>query len=193
MTSTDPTLDRPTLRRRLLAAHKAWHTTPAGEAAQADLTQRLMDVLAQLEPDSLGVYWPMKGEFNPRALALGIQAQWNCRLALPFAQREPVAMHFRAWDGGELDTVDECGLPSPSGKPVQPEVVLVPCVGFTPEGFRLGYGGGYFDRYLAAHPGVTAIGVAWEHARLKPAEFTPETHDLPLMAVVTEAQVWTPD
>ena len=51
----------------------------------------------------------------------------------------------------------------------------------------------YFDRYLAAHPGVTVIGVAWEQARLSVAELAPQAHDLPLMAVVTEAQVWTPD
>ena len=132
MTSPEPTLDRPALRRRLLAAHQAWCASPEGEAAQGQLEQRLLDVLAQLEPDGLGVYWPMKGEFNPRTLALRAQAQWDCRLALPFAQREPVAMHFRPWDGGELSSVDECGLPSPAGKPVVPDVVLVPCVGFTP-------------------------------------------------------------
>lgn len=176
-----------------MAAHQAWCATPAGEAAQAQLEQGLLDVLAQLEPDVLGVYWPMKGEFNPRTLALRAQAQWDCRLALPFAQREPVAMHFRPWDGGELSSVDECGLPSPTGKAVVPDVVLVPCVGFTPEGYRLGYGGGYFDRYLAAHPGVTVIGVAWEQARLSREELAPQAHDLPLMAVVTEARVWTPD
>ena len=193
MTSSEPTLDRPALRRRLLAAHQAWCASPEGEAAQGQLEQRLLDVLAQLEPDVLGVYWPMKGEFNPRTLALRAQAQWDCRLALPFAQREPVAMHFRPWDGGELSSVDECGLPSPAGKPVVPDVVLVPCVGFTPEGFRLGYGGGYFDRYLAAHPGVTVIGVAWEQARLSAVELAPQAHDLPLMAVVTEVQVWSPD
>jgi 5,10-methenyltetrahydrofolate synthetase len=79
------------------------------------------------------------------------------------------------------------------GKPVVPDVVLVPCVGFTPEGYRLGYGGGYFDRYLAAHPGVTVIGVAWEQARVSREELAPQAHDLPLMAVVTEARVWTPD
>ena len=100
MTSPDPTPDRSALRRRLLAAHQAWCATPEGETAQGQLAQRLLDVLAQLEPDVLGVYWPMKGEFNPRTLALRAQAQWDCRLALPFAQREPVAMHFRPWDGG---------------------------------------------------------------------------------------------
>lgn len=157
------------------------------------LEERILSVLAQLEPGVLGVYWPMRGEFNPRGMALRAQAQWDCQLALPFAQREPVAMHFRRWDGSELNTVDECGLPSPAGKPVEPDVVLVPCVGFTPEGHRLGYGGGYFDRFLAQHPGVTAIGVAWEQARITREELSPQPHDLPLMAVVTEARIWTPD
>ncbi len=81
------------------------------------------------------------------------QAQWDCRLALPFAQREPVAMHFRPWDGGELSSVGRVRSAQPGGQARWcSDVVLVPCVGFTPEGFRLGYGGGYFDRYLAATP-----------------------------------------
>lgn len=193
MTSPDLSPDRSSLRRRLLATRQTWCATPEGEAAQMQLAQRLLEVLAQLEPDVLGVYWPMKGEFNPRALAVRAQELWDCRLALPFAQCEPVAMHYRAWDGSEPAGVDECGVPSPAGKPVQPDVLLVPCVGFTPEGDRLGYGGGYFDRYLAAHPGLTVIGVAWENARITQAELKPQNHDQAMMAVVTEAQVWTPD
>jgi 5-formyltetrahydrofolate cyclo-ligase len=191
MTMTDPIDARATLRRHLLTARRDWAQTPAAPLAQEALTDRLMAVLAQLEPDGLGLYWPMKGEFNPRGVALAAQAEWGCRLALPFAQREPVAMHYRAWSGEEPDGRDECGLPAPAeGKPVEPDVLLVPCLGFTAEGFRLGYGGGYFDRYLAAHPGVTAIGLAWEAGRLDTAVLAPQAHDLPLMAVLTEAQTW---
>mgnify|MGYP003693774087 CR=1 FL=1 len=69
-------------------------------------------------------------------------------------------MHYRLWDGQAPRSVDECGIPSSDGAPVAPDVVLVPCVGFTASGFRLGYGGGYFDRWLAAHPQVCAVGVA---------------------------------
>jgi 5-formyltetrahydrofolate cyclo-ligase len=186
MTTTNPIDARKALRARLLTERRTWATTPPAEQAQTALHQRLMDVLAQLEPDCLGLYWPVKGEFNPMAAALAAKTQWDCRLALPFAQRQPVAMHYRAWDGQTPGTQDECGIPSPEGKPVEPDVVLVPCLGFTPEGYRLGYGGGYFDRYLANHPDVTAIGVAWEGGALTLGDLSPQAHDISLMAILTE-------
>ena len=70
-----------------------------------------------------------------------------------------------------------------------PDVVLVPCVGFTREGYRLGYGGGYFDRWLAAHPGVISIGLAWS---LSETHFAAEPHDQPLTMVLTEREVIAP-
>jgi 5-formyltetrahydrofolate cyclo-ligase len=67
--------------------------------------------------------------------------------------------------------------------------VLVPCLGFTREGYRLGYGGGYFDRWLAAHPGVTAVGLAWSVGE---CTFAVEPHDLPLAVVITERELLAP-
>ena len=136
----------------------------AAEAGQA-LTRHLRRVLAQLEPTVLGVYWAMRHEFNataaltsmPGASEPALSPQW----ALPYAQRTPVQMHYRTWDAQTPRVRDECTLPSSDGAPVVPDVVLVPCVGYTRAGFRLGYGGGYFDRWLAAHPGVTSVGVSW--------------------------------
>jgi 5-formyltetrahydrofolate cyclo-ligase len=95
-------------------------------------------------------------------------------------------MHYRRWDGRAPTIRDECGIPSSDGEVVVPDVVIVPCVGFTDDGFRLGYGGGYFDRWLAAHRGVTAVGVAWSLGRLGPDEFHPGPQDLPLSLIVTE-------
>jgi 5-formyltetrahydrofolate cyclo-ligase len=183
--------ERAALRRQLLAQRLAWSGSPAAELAQAQLHERVMAVLAQLEPDCLGIYWPVQGEFNPREAALAAKGQWGCALALPYTSKSPVAMHFRAWDGAQPQGQDECGIPCAQGVPVLPDVVLVPCVGFTAEGWRLGFGGGYFDRFLAAHPEVTAIGVAWESARIETHVFQPLTHDLPLMAVLTESDTWS--
>ena len=83
-------------------------------------------------------------------------------------------------------TADECGILSCDGATVVPDVVLVPCVGFTAEGYRLGYGGGYFDRWLARNPGVTTVGVAWSNAEIMPGAFESQAHDQPLTLVVTE-------
>ncbi len=145
-----------------------------------------MRALEQLEPGCLGVYWPLMGEFNPRDAALQAKALWGCRLALPFAHKSPREMHYRGWAGDTPAHRDECGIWTTQGEPQAPDVVLVPCLGFTSEGFRLGYGGGYFDRYLAAHPEVTAIGLGWELGRLTTEVLQPQEHDQPLIGVITE-------
>jgi len=190
MPENNPPRTRSDWRSRLLQARQAWVTTPEAEHAQAALHERVMAILAELEPDCLGLYWPMQGEFNPMGVAEAAQQAFACRLALPFAQKSPAQMHFRLWNGLQPSSKDEHGIPCPEGATVVPDVVLVPCVGFTPEGWRLGYGGGYFDRFMAAHPEVTALGVAWESGRMSQVELRPEPHDVPLMAVLTESNTW---
>lgn len=101
-------------------------------------------------------------------------------------------MEFRIWDGQPPSGKDECGIPSPKSQKCVPDVVLVPCVGFTPQGWRLGYGGGYFDRFMAAHPEVTAIGMSWDIGQMDAETFSPQLHDQPLMAVITESNIFTP-
>jgi len=174
--------DRPTLRRELLAARRDFAASPAFQTAQAALATPLRELLEQLEPELLGVYWPLNGEFDPGPLP------WP--RALPFARREPAEMVFRRWDGGAPAVQDECGIASSTGAVAVPDVVLVPCVGFTREGFRLGYGGGYFDRWLAAHPGVTTIGLAWSGAETR---FAIEAHDRALTLVLTERELIAPE
>lgn len=188
---TRPSDPRSALRQQLKAARQAWASDPATLAsAQAALQDKLMEVLRQLEPECLGLYWPIQAEFNPRPAALMAQKEWSCQLALPWAARATREMHYRPWLGDELTTVDECGIPSPPGRPCEPDVVLVPCLGFTPDGFRLGYGGGYFDRFLAKHPDVTAVGIAWSQAQLDPTVISSQPHDFPLIGVVTELQIF---
>ncbi|MEO6277752.1 5-formyltetrahydrofolate cyclo-ligase [Roseateles sp.] len=174
--------DRSDLRRSLLAERRTFAATPAFQAAGHAVRQSLSSLLEQLEPELLGVYWPLAGEFDP--------GDWPFPRALPFARREPAEMVFRRWDGAEPTAQDECGIATSTGAVVVPDVVLVPCVGFTREGFRLGYGGGYFDRWLAAHPGVTAIGLAWSAAE---THFAVEAHDRALTLILTERELIAPD
>ncbi len=181
---------RRSLRQQLLEQRERFVSGPQGAEAAAALARHLAGVLRTLEPELLGVYWPYRSEFNA-ANAIDDDSTLAPLLkklprALPFAQRAPVQMHYRRWDGRPPTAVDDCGIPSSDGAVVVPDVVLVPCVGFTPDGFRLGYGGGYFDRWLAQHPGVTAIGVAYAVAEVDPAVFGAQAHDLPLGLVVTE-------
>lgn len=156
------------------------------EAAGAALARHLTQLLSELEPESLGLYWPLRSEFNAVSALLADSTFAKLPIALPFAQRVPAQMHYRAWHRQPPTMADECGIATSDGAPTVPDVVLVPCVGFTRAGYRLGYGGGYFDRWLAQHPHVTAVGVAWAVAEIDDGDFTPEPHDQPLTLVVTE-------
>jgi 5-formyltetrahydrofolate cyclo-ligase len=181
MTATPP-VDRAELRHSLRAGRRAFAATPAFQTAEQAVRQALGPLLEQLEPELLGVYWPLDGEFDPGPLPYA--------RALPFARREPAEMVYRRWDGSPPGAQDECGIATSSGAVAVPDVVLVPCVGFTREGFRLGYGGGYFDRWLGLHPGVTTIGLAWSGAE---THFPVETHDRALTLILTERELIAPE
>ena len=188
MSSTEPLLDstRQPLRRRLLAQRTTFATSPDAPQAQAALTRHLLVLIRTLEPDCLGVYWPVRSEFNaPLALASDTACAM-LPLALPFVRRDPPQMHYRSWDGKPPASIDETRIPASNGAEVVPDVVLVPCVGFTAAGYRLGYGGGFFDRWIAAHPHVTTVGITWAAAEMRADEFEPQPHDRPLSLVLTE-------
>lgn len=156
------------------------------EAAGAALARHLRAILADLAPRCLGLYWPHRAEFNATAALADFDGIERTARALPFAKREPAELHYRLWDGAPPTLVDECGIPTSAGAPVVPDVVLVPCVGYAESGLRLGYGGGYFDRWLGANAQVCAVGVAWAWSRLENAELVQEPHDVRLALVVTE-------
>lgn len=168
------------------AQRSAFAATPHAHSAAQALAQHLRALVTTLEPDCLGVYWPVHGEFNASELFLRADGACAMRLALPFVHRSPPRMTYRAWDGQAPTLHDEVGIASTSGAEVLPDVVLVPCLGFTDEGYRLGYGGGYFDRWLAANPQVVAVGVAWEIGRIERGLLQPQPHDVALTLIVTE-------
>ena len=181
--------ERKALRAQLLAQRKAWLAMPAAHAAGAALGQQLRELLEQLEPQCLGLYWPLEGEFNAAEQIQGHAWEQAPQLALPYAHKSPRFMDYRRWDGSSPTIQDECGIGSSGGALVVPDVVLVPCVGFTREGFRLGYGGGYFDQWLSLHPGVISVGLAWS---VSEAHFAIEPHDQPLTLVLTEREIVAP-
>jgi 5,10-methenyltetrahydrofolate synthetase len=175
------------LRKTLLEARKI---AAGASVANAALCTRLHEVFAHYAPHSVGFYWPLAGEFDAR----GVIAEWledepRRLAALPVVTMKGYALAFHAWT---LDTPMRIGhhrIPEPaSTQGVLPDLLLVPCVGFDDDGYRLGYGGGYYDRTLVAWPGTTmpvTVGVAYEACRC-PA-LPREPHDVPLDAIVTEA------
>lgn len=190
MSAAPPTPSpRQILRQRLRADRERFAGSAGFEDARIALSSHLVELLDALEPQSLGLYWPVRSEFNA-AQALAVDPKSNrIPWALPFAQRTPREMYYRRWDRQPPTLLDDCRIPACEGATIVPDVVLVPCVGFTRSGFRLGYGGGYFDRWMAAHPHVTAVGVAWAIAELDDASFAPEPHDRPLAVIVTDRGV----
>lgn len=180
---------RRALRKRLLGEREAFARAPAAAAASAALSQALCNLIADLEPDCLGLYCPFGSEFNAAAALAADPRLAELSLALPYARRTPRSMDFRGWKGAPPEQVDECGIGTSDGAVVVPDVLVVPCVGFTAEAFRLGYGGGYYDRWLAAHRDVTAVGLAWSFAEIDPATFAAQPHDIALSLIVTELGV----
>ena len=136
--------------------------------------------------------WPYKGEYDARFLARGLRAR-GATTALPVvvAPRSPLV--FREWHPGVTLLAGVLGIPYPAdSREVAPDAVVVPLVGFDDAGYRLGYGGGYFDRTLAAlarKPVV--IGVAYEGAHLDTIH--PQPHDIPMDWIVTERGVYRRD
>jgi 5,10-methenyltetrahydrofolate synthetase len=181
--------DRSLLRSKLRAAREAFVVSESRAKAEEALARYLRETLNRLEPECLGLYWPIRSEFNAVSALAADPALRTLPWALPYTLRADRQMHYRTWDGGAPAVRDESGLPSSDGRPVLPDVVLVPCLGYTGDGYRLGYGAGYFDRWLAAHPQVTAVGVAWAIGRLGGGEFEPQAHDQPMPLVITERGV----
>lgn len=183
----DSLVFRAAQRREKLAARMALdekvHAT-----LSARIETRLAAFLTPLSPRTLSFCAPVRGEFDARPLvSLLIEHGWQA--AMPVVDATNAPMNFRAWTPSSAMDSDRHGMPIPaSGETVVPDVVLLPLVAFDPQGFRLGYGGGYFDRTLAVLvPRPLTIGVGFELARV--ADIRPQAHDMPLDAVVTEAGI----
>jgi 5-formyltetrahydrofolate cyclo-ligase len=177
---------RDALRRRLLQERLRFAASDEAMAAATALARVLQGVIRDLQPQCLGLYWPQRDEFNAPAAIAADPAFAEVPLALPFARRNPHELAYRHWDGQPPRLTDDCGIPAADGAVVVPDVVCVPCVGYTRSGYRLGYGGGYFDRWLAAHSHVCSVGVAWSMARIDEAELEPQAHDVALTLILTE-------
>ncbi|WP_336486367.1 5-formyltetrahydrofolate cyclo-ligase [Methylobacterium nigriterrae] len=143
---------------------------------------------AALEPLSdrlIGVYWPFRGEFDPRGVMAALRER-GTRLALPVIVGRGQPLEFREWSPGSLMTQGVWNVPMPeSGETVLPDLLVVPLVGFDKQGYRLGYGGGFYDRTIAAMATrPRTIGVGFELGRLD--TICPQPHDIALERIITE-------
>lgn len=188
--------DIPT-QKKLLRAHQvdvrrracADHGTQAAAAVA---------LLAEIVVDAgtvVAAYWPMGDELDPRPLMRRLE-QHGCRLALPVVAARGQPLDFRAYAFG--DTL-EPGLhgtvhPEMAAAPIIPQVMLVPLLAFDRRCYRLGYGGGYYDRTLESLrecAQVKTIGLGF--AAQEVAAIPRDGHDQRLDAIATEMGLITPE
>jgi len=196
-----------TLRQDLLNQRKEF----AAGQSYAQAKERLIAGLNQfLVKDgnslrSIALYWPIQDELDLRsALIAWANQNPGCALALPYA-RPDKHLDFYEWQDGDALTPSQHGVPepnpnNPSRPAITPDCILIPCVGWSSSiengkthYWRLGYGGGYFDRTLAAlrnnNPKFICIGIGFDWQKLNGAEWAAQAHDEPLDMLLTESSL----
>src|SRR5665647_2186749 len=163
----------------------------------------------------IGAYWPIKGEFDPlpalyrwqEDAILGQDSQENRaftqkewaqlatesianrsprKIGLPVVNKLRKTLTFHAWYPGCPMEEDAYGIPKPKDtEEIVPTLLFVPCVGYGPGGYRLGYGGGFYDRTLATvQPRPMTVGLGYSHGWLP--DLVPEPHDIALDAILND-------
>lgn len=175
--------------RGRLIAERAALSLPTRRRLTSAIAERLRDCAPPGLRRSVGFYWPMKGEPDLREF-VGALVDAGAEAALPVVVEPKRPLEFWRWEPGtKLTRQSVWGIPVPAERvPARPEVLLAPLVGFDAEGYRLGYGGGYYDRTLASlDPRPFVIGVGFEWCRLETIH--PQPHDVVMDMIVTDAAV----
>ncbi|MGF7189330.1 5,10-methenyltetrahydrofolate synthetase [Robbsia andropogonis] len=186
-------LEKQALRARLLPLRQqALSSNP--ETARA-ITAGVRAWLDEQRVHCVGFYWPLAGEPDVRAAVTDwLAADTDRRAALPEVVHAATALRYVAWTpetamrkGRYGIAVPESGTEDASTNNMTPDALLIPCVGFDGRGFRLGYGGGYYDRTLASAACRPAtLGVALDATRV--VTLPTDAFDIPLDAIQTERQ-----
>ena len=183
-----PATDKSSLRKQLQTERLAM-TDRHVRAAQLQHVLRVW--LVTRRERSIGAYWPIKGEFDALpALYRWSEADAVRQIGLPVINRDTKQLTFHTWFPGCPMEDDAFGIPKPKDtEAFEPALLLVPCVGYGPGGNRLGYGGGFYDRTLAAlTPRPYTVGIGYAHGHVP--WLKPEPHDVPLDAILNEDGVF---
>lgn len=167
--------------------------------ARVEKLQQVLRVWLIARPETvIGAYWPIKGEFDPLPALhrwkedgeLMDQARRR-KIGLPVVDKVSKTLTFNAWYPGCPMEEDAFGIPKPKDtEVVSPTLLFVACVGYAPGGYRLGYGGGFYDRTLASlNPRPYTVGLGFGTDFLP--ELAPEPHDIPLDVILNDfGVVW---
>lgn len=204
-----PNPDLKALRSQLLRQRTSYAQDPANcSASQAVVAAFSRALTTELQSiASIALYWPIQQEIDLRQCLISWAKAKNGRqLALP-VMRTDKRLDFYSWQDGDVLVSQQHGISEPNPndpqiKSIEPDCILIPCVGWSWASnthrdplqmhyWRLGYGGGYFDRTLAslrtANPSIVCIGVGYDWQQLNPNQWQAEAHDEPLDAMLTES------
>ena len=181
--------ERSAQRKKLIAARQA---LPDRLERAVSLQSALRVWLIGRREQRIGAYWPIKGEFDPLpALYRWTEANEARRIGLPVVNRGAGTLKFHVWFPGCPTELDAYDIPKPKDTEMfEPDMLLVPCVGYGPTGVRLGYGGGFFDRTMKAlQPRPVTVGLCYSNGFLP--MLREQAEDLPLDALITDdGVVW---
>lgn len=194
---TDPAIaERKRQLRTELRRKRQEHAATLPSEVSALVFSRPPQQVLELVPAeaTIGLYRSDEGEAPSRGY-IRFFFERGHPIALPRVTTLDKPMEFRRHTDPYEESDLEAGVwglrqPRTDAPVVVPQVLFMPLVGFTAKGDRLGQGGGYYDRYLAAHPQVVAIGMAWDVQEV--AELPTELHDMRLSAIVTPTRVLGP-
>ena len=161
----------------------------AGTALRSHLRALLTERFDGARGRVFAAYWPIKGEPDLRPLLSDLHGA-GVTICLPLVEQKAAPLVFRRWTPETRMVRGDWNIPVPPPEAdiLTPDFTLAPLIGWDARGYRLGYGGGYFDRTLAAlEPKPVAIGIGFQSAQL--ATIFPQPHDIPLDVILTEAGV----
>ena len=181
---TDVSIWRRAERKRLIDERLA---LPAEhrQFRSARIADKLDTAVGKVSGRIVGTYWPFRGEPDLRNWGIKVIERGG-RIALPVVIQKGLPLEYRIWAPGDPLERGVWNILVPAcGPAVQPEIVIAPVVGADDENYRLGYGGGFFDRTLAAILGAPIkIGVGYAKSRIP--TIYPQPHDIPMDMIVTD-------
>jgi len=159
---------------------------PELRKAQGDEARRRLTASVDLSRfRTVGIYWPVRGEIDVRDLATEY-LKGGGRVALPVVVTKSAPVEFWRWEPGMPMSKGIWNIPIPAQREVlEPEALIVPLVGWDTQRYRLGYGGGYYDRTIgAAAVRPFRVGLGYQAARLD--SIFPQPHDIPMDLIITD-------
>jgi len=142
-------------------------------------------------PQNIAAFWSTEDEPQLQPLLQQWVEEEGYRVSLPVVTAPDAPLEFRLWTPGAPLRAGAYGIQEPVGETAPlPDLMLVPTLGYTRRGDRVGYGKGYYDRTIAALKqrghAFTTIGIAWAAGDLTGVPHKPAPHDVPLDSILTD-------